>query len=309
MSIFANQKVVITGGAGFLGSHLVEQLVALDADVLVVDDLRHNPHILPDIQYLHVDAGNIQALMTPFKDAFAVFNLAAHVAGVIYNQANHLEMYHQNERVQVAPVIAAQNCGIERFLQVSTVCVYAPGYNAPAIEENGQLGEPVAANNGYAWAKRMGERAALWSTIPHPVIVRPSNLYGPRDDFGERCHVIPAIIKKTLHDDIIRLNGTGQELREFLYVEDAVQGLIAVLEHSQARGVYNLAGRFRINMEYLAECVQGAAGVIKPIEFSATYDAGDNARWSDDSKLSFVQIHTPPEIGLKQTIAWYQEHH
>ena len=308
MSFFKGQKVVVTGGAGFLGSHLVDQLITIGADVVVVDDLRHNVYLNKHAQYLRLDAGNERALVPAFKGAFAVFNLAAHVAGVIYNQANHLEMYHQNERVQIAPVLAAQSAGVERFLQVSSVCVYAPGYNAPAIETNGWEGEPVAANNGYSWAKRMGERAALWSTIPHPVIVRPSNLYGPRDDFGERCHVIPAIIKKTLHDPIVRLNGTGQERREFLYVEDAAQGLIAAMANGDPGHTYNLAGRFRVDMRTLAHCVQAAAGIEKSIEFAAIYDAGDNARWSDDDTFPVRRIQTPSEIGLANTIAWYKEH-
>lgn len=311
-SIFTGQKVVVTGGAGFLGSHLVDRLLALDAHVLVVDDLSHHPHINNNIQYLRLDAGNVRALMPVFHDAFAVFNLAAKVAGVIYNQANHLEMYHQNERCQVAPVLAAQQAGVGRFLQVSSVCVYAPGYNAPAIEENGQLGEPVAANNGYSWAKRMGERAALWSSIPHPVIVRPSNLYGPRDDFGDTCHVIPAIIKKTLHDDIVRLNGTGQERREFLYVEDAAEGLIAALEHGQAREVYNLAAMDTYTIVQIANIVQSVTRTKKRIEFAEVHDAGDTIRFSIQMKagenLKWA-AHTYIEDGLAQTIAWYQEHH
>lgn len=311
MSLFTYKKVVVTGGAGFLGSHLVERLVQLGADVTVVDDLRRGTNIVPGVQILRRDAGSVEALAPAFRGAFAVFNLAAHVAGVIYNQSNHLEMYCENERIQTAAVVAAERAGVERFLQTSSVCVYSPDHNHPALEVNGHAGDPVAANNGYSWAKRVGERAAGWSKIPHVVIVRPSNLYGPRDHFDERAHVIPALITKALGPDpVLRINGTGKEVREFLYVDDCAAGMIAALEHGAPGGAYNLGAPERISIGGLAVHIQQACGTSKAIEFSSDYDAGDPGRWSD-SRL--MRTHTGWRAGvslaqgLAATVAWHKE--
>lgn len=313
-SLFNSKRVVVTGGAGFAGTHLVDLLVSLGASVIVVDDGRHDTayHCLPSgVIRMRADVGDPDALATPFRGAFAVFNLAAHVAGVIYNQGNHLEMFHENMRVQTAPVIAAERAGVERFLQVSSVCVYSPDHNHPAIEANGQIGEPVAANNGYSWAKRMGERAALWSKIPHVVIVRPSNLYGPRDHFDERAHVIPALIRKAMTaNEVINVNGTGNEVREFLHVHDAVRGMTAALMHGRHGQVYNLGGQGAISIRDLVGLIQVATDTTdKAVMFSSDYDPGDPGRWSDAMAI-MKETGWWPVIdladGLQSTVEWYR---
>lgn len=312
-SLFNSKKVVVTGGAGFAGSHLVDLLVGLGADVTVIDNHSHRTAYFyrPDgARECRADVGSIRDMTIMFDGAFAVFNLAAHVAGVIYNQANHLEMFAENLRVQTAAVQAAERAGVERFLQVSSVCVYSPDHNHPAIEANGWAGEPVAANNGYSWAKRMGERAALWSRIPHVVIVRPSNLYGPRDHFDERAHVIPALITKALTaTDVIRVNGTGNEVREFLYVKDAVRGMVAALERGTHGETYNLGGPSTVSIRDLMTEIQTACGTDHPIMFSSDYDPGDPGRWSNRTKIlcdtGWVATTLLAE-GLSATVDWYQ---
>jgi GDP-L-fucose synthase len=321
VSIFTDKRVVVTGGAGFVGSHLVELLLAQGAEVLVVDDMRRGHSYVHGSTIVRVDAGDPRALARPFQGAYAVFNLAAHVAGVIYNQHNHLEMYRENERVQVAPVLAAERAGVERFLQVSSVCVYSPAHNHPAREEDGQLGEPVAANNGYSWAKRMGERAALWSNIPHVVVVRPSNLYGPRDYFDDRAHVIPALIKKARAVPAglpgaecapIRVNGTGYEQREFLYVEDAARGMLAALEHGRHRVAYNLGthGASCVRIRDLMAGIQIATDTRDvAVEYASDHDAGDPARWSDCTRMTDDtgwRWSTLLADGIQKTVDWHR---
>lgn len=313
MTFWQDKKVVVTGGAGFVGSHLVELLIQAEAGrIIVIDDMRRGKHWRQEAPVIRVDAGEPSALAKWVQDADAVCNLAAHVAGVIYNQSNHLEMYHENERVQLAPLMAAQAAGVPRFLQVSSVCVYGADYNHPAKEKNGLRGEPVAANNGYSWAKRMGEKAAQWTTIPHVVTVRPSNLYGPRDYFDDRAHVIPALIKKALHDDVIRVNGTGYERREFLYVEDAARGMLAALEKGHAGAVYNMGtdGETAVSIRELVGLIQELTGTKdKPVEYASDHDAGDPARWSEAGRIwreTGWRYSTPLDQGLLKTIYWYR---
>ena len=312
MGFYTDKKVVVTGGAGFLGSHLVELLLAQGAEVVAVDTLVRGTTHVPGTEIHQVDAGDPRQLYTSFKGAFAVFNLAAHVAGVVYNQHNHAEMFAENLRLQTVPLQVAERAEVPHVLQVSSACVYAPEHNSPAYERYGHAGEPVAANSGYSWAKRMGERAALWSSIPHVVIVRPSNLYGPRDYFDERAHVIPKMIRMcTEGAGPIITRGSGTVEREFLYVEDAARGLLAALEHGAHGRAYNLGtnGQTRISMEMLLELVRVATGMLhRPIERqSAAHDEGDPRRWSDASALNALGWrHTLHLLeGLKRTAEWY----
>lgn len=284
MSFWENKNVVVTGGAGFVGSHLVEQLIKLNASVKVVDDLSHGSNRVTGVPIIVRDVGNPEALVDIFHTADVVFNLAAFVAGVIYNQAHQLEMFERNARLQTVPVLVADQVQVPHFLQVSSVCVYAPEHNHPAQEENGLLSEPVQANNGYSWSKRIGEKAVQWSDLPHAVIVRPSNIYGPRDYYDERAHVIPALIKKVRSKDpTIKLYGNGNEIREFIYVDDVARGMIAAIEHGAHKEVYNLGASERTSMRDLALLIAEILHIDKEIEILGG-SGGDPERWSDCSK-------------------------
>lgn len=310
-SFYANQRVVVTGGAGMVGSALVEQLVALGADVQVQDDFSRGTTYIPGATYTRSDAGNDHACRHLFKDAFAVFNLAAYVAGVEYNQHNHALMFERNVRLQTAPVLAAKAVGVPHVLQTSSVCVYSPEYNHPAKEEAGFASEPHTANNGYAWAKRMGEKAVEWTGLPHAVIVRPSNVYGPRDYFDDRAHVIPALIRKALTEPVIRVNGSGYERREFIYTEDVARGMLHALEHGNHGSVYNLGtnGQTCVSIRQLVTLIQEATGTQgKDVVFTSDFNAGDPARWSDCTNMILLDWRYAVELpeGLARAVEWYR---
>jgi len=310
MSFYRGKRVVVTGGIGFLGSHLVQALLDRGASVEALDNGSRRGSIVDVPANIVGDADDFDTCRRAFGGAFAVFNLAASVAGVLYNQSHNLEMFERNIRLQTMPVLAAKEADVPHFLQVSSVCVYAPEHAEGATEENGQRGDPVAANNGYAWAKRMGERAALWAGLSHAVIVRPSNMYGPRDHFDDRAHVIPALIRKCLDQDVIRVHGTGKEIREFLYVEDCAQGMLSALEHGGRGGVYNLGthGLTMTSISDLVTIIQRLTNTEhKPVEFTGGY-SGDEARWSNCSLASAVlgwQHSIGLVEGLRRTVEWY----
>lgn len=311
MSFWENKKVVVTGGAGFVGSHLTELLLQAGARVTVIDNLSHGMNRIHGAQLVRANVEDQKSLLPLFNNIDVVFNLAAYVAGVIYNQNNQLEMFEKNVQLQVTPVKVASMQKVPYFLQTSSVCVYAPEYNHPAKEENGLLGEPVQANNAYSWSKRIGEMAVQWSDLPHAVVVRPSNIYGPRDYFDERAHVIPALIRKILNPDepIIKLFGSGQEIREFIYVEDIAQGMLRAIEHGAHKQVYNIGSPTRISMKDLAQLIASIAGVEKEIEILGG-NGGDPERWSDCTKATTAfnwQAETTLSEGLEKTIRWYRK--
>jgi GDP-L-fucose synthase len=197
-------------------------------------------------------------------------------------------------------------------VQVSSVCVYAQGHNNPARETDGHVDVPEPANAGYAWAKRMGEHVAHWSfedTETKYVIVRPTNMYGIRDYFDERAHVIPALIKKFLTQDRPVVYG-GSQTREFLYADDGARGMMAAAEHGVSGEAYNLgtSGATQITIARLAELIYTLAGSTADVTIDHNAETGDAARCTDSSKAQALgwRHKVSLEEGLGWVIEWYR---
>jgi GDP-L-fucose synthase len=285
------------------------------AEVVVLDNFSRGKTRLDGAEYIYGDAGDEGTCRDAFMGADAVFNLAAEVAGVEFNQRHHSFMFERNLRLQATPLRIAAEYGINRFLQTSSVCVYPTTHNAPCIDDNAFVAPPTPANEGYSLAKRLGEKLATWHAQEsglHTVIVRPSNIYGPRDYFDERAHVIPALIRKALDDDEILVNGTGQEVREFIYVTDVARGMMAALQRGKPGEAYNLGtnGDTAISIMALAEMIRAHTGNLnKRIVYEQMFDGGDNERWSNATKaneeLGWRHI-VYMAYGIRETLKWYR---
>ena len=325
---YSGKRVAITGGAGFVGSHLVELLSKLGAAVIVLDDLSRGVNHLEGKDFggtlYKADVANFESVFFWFqKDIDCVFNLAASVAGVLHNQSHNLDMYLENILLQSVPVAAADAAGVKKFLQVSTVCAYAPEHNAPSTEKYGLVGTPHQANGGYAESKRDGERALAWSNLDSYVVVRPSNIFGPRDHFDEKAHVIPALIKRAIEEpgDELILYGPPDAVREFVYVEDVALGMAYAMAFGKRGEAYNIGcnsianyeetGDLNnvINMLDLAEEILRQTGIEKEVISDPSLGGGDNIRWADATKLNALgwNIEYDLEWGLYETIEYYQE--
>lgn len=306
------KRVVVTGGAGMIGGELVRLLLDAGASVVVLDNFSRGNRRIDGAEYAYGDAGNEGVCRDVLKGADAVFNLAAEVAGVEFNQSHQFWMFWRNIRVLMMPLRIAAEYGVKRFLQTSSVCIYAPEYNHPCREENGLIGVPTKENRGYSLAKRMGEYMAKWCAEEglHTVIVRPSNVYGPYDYFDERAHVIPALIRKTVEDEEIIVNGSGKERREFIYSTDVAHGMMAALARGRPGQVYNLGtdGHTCVSIKELAEMIRRIVGVDKPIVFKRMFSGGDEARWSDCTK-AYEELGWRASIGLEEglrrVVRWY----
>jgi len=324
MEFYTNKQVVVTGGAGFVGGHLCELLSNHGAFVTVLDTMsrtsmsKYPPPLSPYIHSYPVDCGDAEAMRPFLRDVDIVFNLAADVAGVIHNADNNADMFASNVRLQTAPVFAAAEAGVKHFLQVSSVCVYSPSLNHPALESHGHTGEPHRANMGYAWAKRMGERVAGWQldSFEKMVIVRPSNVYGPRDWFDDKAHVVPALIKKIYEgesDYKITLHGSGSEIRELVYVKDTARAMAYALAYGASGEAYNIGSGYTTTIMHLAEdLVKVMVGVIdNEIEIHTTpaAESGDPLRWCDFSKLKeigWTPKYTSPTHNLRKTVDYFR---
>lgn len=310
---YKDKKVVCTGGAGMIGSQLVQLLLDHGAHVSVIDDFSRGKRRIDGVDYVVGDVGSISTCLHTFRGAFAVFNLAARVAGVFHNASHQLEMYSENSRLLTAPVIAAEAANVPCFLQTSSVCVYAPGYNNPAYEENGMVGDPTPANAGYSEAKRDGERVIAWSNIDHAVIVRPSNVDGEFDYFDETAHVIPALIRKALENDVLEVLDAPSVTREFIYSGDVAYGMMVALAKGKNKEVYNIGtnGQTSVSLGQLAELVKQSVG--KPnmeVMFTRTDVRGDQARWSDAGRLNDLGWFSQTSIEeiVNKVAKWYIEY-
>src|SRR3989338_6527567 len=239
-NFWENKKVLVTGGAGFVGSHLVEKLVKRNARVSVLDNLQNGKKenldsVKNKVNLIKGDCTDINTALKACKDQDIVMNLASRVGGIEYNRTHQATMLRDILLIGTIMIEAARKAGVDRFLVVSSACVYPRNCSIPTPESEGFLDEPEPTNGGYGWAKRMAELLGIYYSEEFGVevaIVRPYNCYGPRDHFDpQTSHVIPALIKRVFAgENPVKVWGSGKQTRAFLYVEDLAEGMMKAIE-------------------------------------------------------------------------------
>lgn len=316
---WTNKHVLITGGTGFIGSHVVEKLVKLGARVSVLDRMRDGK--IKNIDYLKDKVRFIKGNCADPGDALkachkqeVVMNLAAHVGGIEYNMAHQGTMFHDNLLIVTTMIEAARLARVERFLVVSSACVYPHDAKVPTPETEGMRGEPEPTNSGYGWAKRFAELLGKSYAEEFGMkvgIVRPYNAYGPRDHFDPNSsHVIPALIKRVMDgENPIAVWGSGKQTRAFLYVEDFADGIIRAIEKYPVPDPVNIGTDEEISISDLVKLIIRLSGKKVKIAFDHTKPDGGPRRNSDNTKakekIGFVASKSL-EGGLKKTIRWYK---
>ncbi len=318
-NFWKNKKVLVTGGAGFIGSHLVEKLVERNAIVTVLDNLQNGKKenlnsVKNKVLFIKGDCTNINAALKACKSQDIVMNLASRVGGIEYNKIHQATMLRDTLLIGTTMIEAARRCGVERFLVVSSACVYARNCSIPTPETEGFLDEPEPTNGGYGWGKRMSELLGKYYMEEFGMkvgIARPYNCYGPRDHFGhETSHVIPALIKRVFDgENPIKVWGTGRQTRAFLYVEDFVEGLIRTIEKYPVADAVNIGTNEEISIaELVRKIVKLSKKEIK-IVFDTTKPDGSPRRNSDNTKAKEkigFKAKVSLDEGLSKTISWYK---
>jgi GDP-L-fucose synthase len=308
MGFWDGKEVVVTGGAGFLGSAIVEKMVrergvgresisiprSRDADLRLMDNC------------LKVTEG-----------ADIVIHLAAKVGGIGFNLSNPATLFYDNALMGIQMIEAARLNGVGKFVAVGTICAYPKFTPVPFKEEDLWNGYPEETNAPYGLAKKMmlvQSQAYRKQYGFNSIFLLPVNLYGPGDNFDPgSSHVIPAIIKKVRDakdagEDRIVLWGTGKATREFLFVRDCAEGILLATERFESSEPVNLGAGKEISIKDLGEMVCRLSGFKGAIEWDTSKPDGQPRRCLDTQRarkeFGFV-ARTEFEDGLRETIAWY----
>ena len=305
------KKVLVTGGAGFLGSFVGEKLMrdkGVDSDNIRIPRSRD------------MDLKVWENCVKAVKDVDIVIHIAGRGGGIGYNRKYPGTLFYDNIVMNTQMMEAARQEGVEKFVGIGTVCAYPKFTPVPFKEDDLWNGYPEETNAAYGLAKKMmlvqsqAYRQQYGFNSIHLLMV---NLYGPRDDFSpEASHVISALIKKIFDakesgKDYIDVWGTGKATREFLYVEDAAEGIILATEKYNKGEPVNLGSGFEISIKELVELIAELAGFDGEIRWDTSKPDGQPKRCLDvsrakeefgfEAKINFRE-------GLEKTIEWYTNH-
>ncbi len=323
MSFWGRKKVLVAGGGGFIGSHVVEHLLRNFKNISVTAAARMTPEnkrnlasVIKDIQIARSDFRDPRDCRRACKGQDVVLNLAGSVGGVGYNSRHHASLFRDNMTIAINLIEAARLEEVSRYLVVSTACVYPRDCKIPTPETEGFRAEPEQTNRGYGWAKRMGEylgRAYAEEYGMKIAIARPYNAYGPRDHYDpEKSHVIAALVRRVCRgENPLEVWGDGKSTRAFLYVDDFARGIIAVAEKYPQADPVNIGSEEEVSVKNLALAVLHAAGIKKTkLVFKASQPSGQPRRACDTTKSQHVLGFAPKislDEGLRRTVAWYRD--
>jgi len=308
MDFWKGKKVVLTGGAGFLGRHVLERLEAHGASKERV--------FIPRSK--EFDLRNWETCMEVTKDADLVIHLAARVGGIGFNRRSPGSLFFDNAMMCIQMMEAARLNRVGKYVTLATVCSYPKFTPVPFKEEGIWDGYPEETNAPYGIAKKtqfVQADAYRRQYDFNAIVLVPVNLYGPWDNFDlEDSHVIPALVRKMVeakrqNQKQVEVWGTGRASREFLYVEDAAEAIVLASERYDSSEPVNIGTGKEISIKELAETIAELAGYEGELVWDASKPDGQPRRCLDVSKAKErfgFEAKVPFRTGLKKTIEWFE---
>jgi GDP-L-fucose synthase len=306
---WSKRRVCVTGGAGFLGSFVTQRLHQLGAKEVFIPFIE---------KYNLVEGADIRRMLDDARPD-VIIHLAAQVGGIGANREHPAEFFYNNLLMGVQLIHQAWQSGVEKVVAIGTVCAYPKFTPVPFREEDLWIGYPEETNAPYGLAKKMllvQSQAYRQQYGYNSVFLLPVNLYGPRDNFNpSSSHVIPALIRKCVEakesgvPEIV-VWGDGSPTREFLYVEDAAEGILLAAERYNSSDPVNLGSGNEISIRDLVELIARLTGFSGRMVFDTTQPNGQPRRALDTQKAQQYfgfRAQTSFEEGLRRTIQWYTD--
>src|SRR5689334_9682203 len=313
-SYWQDKRIIVTGGAGFLGSFVIEKLKQRGATDIFIPRIENYNLVDPnDIRRMYADT-----LKDVDPKDVVIIHLAANVGGIGANREHPADFFYQNLMMGVELMHQAYKNGVGKFVAIGTVCAYPKFTPVPFREENLWMGYPEETNAPYGLAKKMmlvQAQAYRQQYGFNAIFLLPVNLYGPRDNFNlQSSHVIPALIRKAVEakecgDKELQVWGDGSPTREFLYVEDAANGIVTAAEKYDGDQPVNLGSGYEISIRDLSEMVVKMTGFPGKLAWQTDKPNGQPRRGLDVSRAKQLfnwSAQVSFEDGMRRTIEWFK---
>lgn len=305
LEFWKDKRVVVTGGAGFLGSYVVENLIRRrhlqPGQILVPRSSKH-------------DLRHLGSCLEVVRGSDIVIHLAAVTGGIGFSRTRPASQYFDSTLIDLNLVEAARQAGVRKVVAIGNLFAYAPDAPSPLTEETLFQGLPAAAHRGVGWMKR---NLAVLADLYHReyrlpmVVVYAANAYGPRDSLDPvHAHVIPATIMKCFRDKELVVWGDGTPTRDFLFAADVAEGLLLAAEKLEPPAYVNLGSESEISIRELVELIARYTGFPGQVSYDVSKAGGDSRRLASAARardlLGFCPV-TRIDEGLRCTVDWYRE--
>jgi GDP-L-fucose synthase len=303
-----SKKVVVTGGVGFLGNFVIQKLKNRGVQDIFIPTIEEYNLVAPEA---------VDRLFNHIKPD-VIIHLAAHVGGIGANREHPAEFFYDNLMMGVQLIHQAWKHGVQKFVAIGTVCAYPKITTVPFKEDDLWIGYPEETNAPYGLAKKMllvQSQAYRQQYGFNSIFLLPVNLYGPGDNFNlETSHVIPALIRKCIEaqdkgEMELVVWGDGSPTREFLFVEDAAEGIVSAAEKYNGSEPVNLGSGYEISIKDLANMIARLTGFDGSLSWDTSKPNGQPRRCLDTSraeKYFGFRAQVNFEEGLRRTIEWYR---
>jgi len=313
-TFWKDKRVIVTGGAGFLGSFVIEKLKGRGATDIFIPRIENYNLVDPnDIRRLYADQ-----LQGVDPTNVIIIHLAANVGGIGANREHPADFFYDNLMMGVELMHQAYKNGVGKFVAIGTVCAYPKFTPVPFKEDDLWIGYPEETNAPYGLAKKMmlvQAQAYRQQYGFNAIFLLPVNLYGPRDNFNlASSHVIPALIRKAVEaqdrgEKELPVWGDGSPTREFLYVEDAADGIVTAAEKYNGDQPVNLGSGYEISIKDLSEMIVKMIGFDGKLVWQTDKPNGQPRRGLDVSRAKELfgwSAQVPFEEGMRRTIEWFK---
>ena len=321
MMSWKNKHVIVTGGAGFIGSALVKKLLSCGAEVKVIDNLwrgsldnlkGENGADIFDIKnnFFNVDLTDYSACQRHLREADFVYHLADVVAGINFVFSNEMFVYHQNILINTNALAACLENGIKNYIYVGTACSYPK--HLQMSEEVVRLREdqtyPAEPESSYGWSKLMGEYEAMIAEKEGRMnvgLLRFHNVFGPGSVFThEKSQVLPSLARKAIMypEEKFIVWGDGSQYRDFVFIDDIIDALILVAEKGMGKGLIQIGSEQATTIRQAAETIVRISGKNIPIEYDTNGPQGDRGRIADCSKAREI-LGWRPKVSFEQGLS------